>query len=149
MKSTNEKDYDKSNKIKAVSLNRFSKTDYKNLLLDDGDRQKLAQALVDYLCVKFRIPRALVIVTNKPQPHTTGYSGRLKSKTFGFYKPILREITIYNTTAVRKQTVSIKVFADTLLHEFMHHYDTFYLKIKSMHTEGFYKRISDLERKLS
>lgn len=148
MKNTNDKDYEKSNKIESVALNRFSKTEYQKLL-QDGNRQKLAQSLVNYLCGKFHIPSVSVFVTNTPQPHSTGYSGKLKSKTFGFYRPILNTITIYNTTAIRKQTISIKVFADTLLHEFMHHYDTCYLKIQSMHTAGFYKRISDLQSKLS
>ena len=45
--------------------------------------------------------------------------------------------------------MSIKSFADTLLHEFTHHYDTRYLKIESRHTAGFYKRISSLKGNLS
>jgi hypothetical protein len=143
-----DKDYEKSNKIEAVCLNCFSKKEYAALLAD-GNRQRLAQALINYLCEKFHIPMASVFVTNTPQPHSTGYSGKLKSKTFGTYATGLRKITIYNTTAIKKQTISIKVFADTLLHEFMHHYDCEKLKIASLHTAGFYKRISDLQRKLS
>lgn len=146
--NTNNKDYEKSNKIESVSLSRFSKGEYQKLL-EDGNRQRLAQSLVDYLCGKFHIPTAKVIVTNTPQPHATGYNGNLVKKTLGTYKPLFYEITIYNVTAVRKQEISIKVFAETLLHEFMHHYDTCYLCIKSMHTAGFYKRITDLQKKLS
>ncbi|MBQ2441480.1 MAG: hypothetical protein II502_04730, partial [Paludibacteraceae bacterium] len=105
--------------------------------------------LINYLCGKFHIPTASVTVLNKPQPHATGYNGKLKAKTFGVYKTGLMTITIYNQTAIKKQTISIKVFAETLLHEFMHHYDCEYLRIASLHTAGFYKRISDLQRKLS
>ena len=147
MKGSN-KDYEKSNKIEAVALTRFSKKEYQTLLAD-GNRQKDAQALINYLCGKFHIPTASVTVLNKPQPHATGYNGKLKAKTFGFYKTGLMTITIYNQTAIKKQTISIKVFAETLLHEFMHHYDCEYLRIASLHTAGFYKRISDLQRKLS
>jgi len=56
---------------------------------------------------------------------------------------------IYNTTAKTGKSVSIKSFADTPLREFIHHYDTRYLKIKSAHTAGFYKRISSLKGYLS
>lgn len=147
MKGSN-KDYEKSNKLESVALNRFSKVEYQTLLTDCGNRQKNAQSLINYLCGKFHIPNAMVIVTNKPQPHATGYNGNLKKKTLGTYEVYSKTITIYNTTAIKKQTISIKVFAETLLHEFMHHYDTCYLNIASMHTAGFYKRISDLQKKL-
>lgn len=114
--------YTKSNEITSVSLNRFRKTEY-NKLLSDKNRQKDAQTLMDYLCGKFNIPKVRVIVTNTPQPHSTGLNGNLTKKTLGTYKPYSHIITIYNTTAVKKQEISIKVFTETLLHEFIHHYD--------------------------
>lgn len=140
--------YEKSNGITEVRLNRLSSNEYKKLL-SDKDRQKDAQRLVDYLCDKFKISKVSVCVTNKPQPHKHS-SGRLRSKTLGLYIPSKKQIIMYNTTAVRRQTVSINVFADTLLHEFIHHYDFAVLKFSdSPHTAGFYKRISDLKAKLS
>ena len=54
------------------------------------------------------------------------------------------EITsvIYNTTTKTKKTIAIKTFYETLLHEFIHHYDIVGLKLgDSLHTSGFYKRI--------
>ena len=147
MKGSNA-DYEKSNKLVSVALNRFSKKEYESLL-SDSNRQKDAQTLISYLCGKFKIPNARVIVTNRPQPHSTGYNGNLTRKTFGTYEVFSKTITIYNVTAIKKQTISIKVFAETLLHEFMHHYDECYLNINSMHTKGFYMRISDLQKKLS
>lgn len=145
--------YSKSNSIGNVSLKRFSSKEYKNLLAAPEslqERAKAAQKLCDYLCAKFKIVPAKVIVTNRAQPHKTGYSGRLERKTLGTYTTGLRVITIYSATAIQKKTVSIKVFAATFLHEFIHHYDMEYLKLeKTIHCTGFYKRIADLETKLS
>ena len=149
--NTDPKSYAKSNKIETVDYCRFSKVEYKRLLQCDErllNRQLLAQSLCDYLCGKYGIPFVNVIVTDKPQPHATNGS-RLVRKTFGHYKPLHHVITMYNKTAVRKQVVSINTFVNTLLHEFMHHYDMTYLKLSTTpHTAGFYKRIADLKNKL-
>lgn len=143
------KTYEKSNSITEVSLNKFRSTEY-DRLLEDGNRQKDAQALADYLCKKFHLPRVRVFVSNRKQEHSVDGNGRLKSRTYGYYRPSVHSITIYNLTAVKGQVISIKQFANTLLHEFMHHYDMTYLKLDATpHTEGFFKRISDLQEKLS
>lgn len=145
---TKQEIYEKSNAVEKVKLNKFSNELYLNLL-KDGSRQKNAQKLCDYLTECFGIPNVNVVVTNTAQPHSTNYRGTLKSKLYGTYQHATRTITIYNTTAVQKKTVSIKTFADTLLHEFIHHYDFEVLKLGgSYHTAGFYKRISDLKNKL-
>ena len=143
-----QKNYEKSNKIEKVALSKFSKLFYANLLADKN-RQKDSQLLVEYLSEKFGISTPKVVIKETPQPHATNLRGSLKSKTYGTYQVGTETITIYNKTAVRKEQVSIKQFADTLLHEFMHHYDTKYLKIQTIHSAGFYKRISDLKEKLS
>ena len=143
--------YEKSNSIEKVALSRLSKKEYQALLStceSIKDRQKAAQTLCDYLSDKFHISRTKVNTVNRSQPHRTN-SGRLRSKTLGTYNVQTEVVTMYNLTAVKKQPVSIKVFTGTLLHEFMHHYDMKYLKLdNSLHTAGFYKRISDLENKL-
>ena len=145
------KAYEKSNSIEKVALSRLSKKEYQSLLStceSIKDRQKAAQTLCDYLCDKFHIQRTKVNTVNRSQPHSTN-SGRLRSKTLGTYNVQTEVVTMYNLTAVKKLPVSIKVFTGTLLHEFMHHYDMKYLKLdNSLHTAGFYKRISDLENKL-
>lgn len=150
MKRTRKDAYRTSNEITEVALSRFRNTEY-NKLLSDVNRQKDAQDLINYLCGKFHIPSIPVIVSNKQQPHTTDYKGKLRKKTLGTYTYGMNtKITIYNATAIKNQEVSIKTFAETLLHEFIHHYDMSYLKLgSSPHTAGFYKRISDLEKKLS
>lgn len=151
MRNTSETAYKKSNEITEVALSRFSKKEYAKLLTD-GDRQKDSQSLIDYLCGKFHIPSVPVVVVNRPQPHVTGNGGTLRKKTLGTYSSGFfgQKITMYNLTAVKQKEVAIKTFAGTLLHEFIHHYDMAYLKLGcSPHTAGFYKRISDLEKKLS
>lgn len=150
----NEAAYKKSNKKTTVSLNKF-KTVFFDRLLTDKSRRADAQTLVTYLSDKFRIAPPVVCVVESRQPHQTGYSewtGRshLKNKTMGLYNHANATIYIYNRTAIKGEEVSIKAFADTLLHEFMHHYDYYVLKLpKSLHTAGFYKRISDLKTKLT
>lgn len=151
MKAT-DKTYQQSNAITTVALNRFSKKDY-NAFLKASEttfsRQTLAQSLIDYLCKKFKISSPMVVVVNRAQPHSTNLTGRLRRKTLGTYTIGREVITLYNLTAIKKQVVSIKTMLDTLLHEFMHHYDMTYLKLgASIHSAGFYKRISDLDSKL-
>lgn len=143
--------YEISNNITEVSLKRF-KGDYSRDFLKCGttisERTKVAQALVNYLCEKFKIASCIVEVKNKPQLHSTR-NGKLRSKTYGRYYPHKNYIEIFNLTAVKKQPVSIKTMYDTLLHEFMHHYDMTKLNFtESPHTKGFYMRISDLKEKL-
>ena len=110
-------------------------------------RQKAAQNMVSHLSKLYKINTPKVVVTEKPRRS----NGR--GQTYGFYRyngnPAGDTIVIYNTTAKTNKPISIKSFTDTLLHEFTHHYDTRYLKIKSAHTAGFYKRISDLKGHLT
>jgi hypothetical protein len=134
-------DYEKSNSIEKVALSRFDKRYYTNLLNcgeSVAERQKTANELVRYLCGKFNIPYTSVYAANKPY-----------RKCLGLYNVNTRQIVVYNLTAKQHKVVSIKGFADTLLHEFMHHYDHTKLGlIESRHTTGFYKRISDLKEKV-
>lgn len=144
--------YEASNSVTTVDKSRFSKSYVKWLLKADETtrcRQKFAQELVTYLCGKYGIPVARVVVTEKTQPKIMK-NGRLLQKTLGTYTRSKMMITVYNRTAVKKQVVSINTFVDTLLHEFIHHYDISYLKFcDTIHTAGFYKRITDLKEKLS
>ena len=144
----NNNNYEISNKIENVRLNSF-KSVYSESLLNSGDdivkRQKRAENLLNYLCNKFKIADVLLCVTNKPRPRK-GNTMQIN----GCYVVGRDFIIIYNTTAKTNKTVSIKSFYDTLLHEFMHHYDYKVLGLTdSLHTKGFYKRITDLKNKLA
>ena len=88
-------------------------------------------------------------VSNKRQNHVTR-NGKLIKKVYGRYMINLNTIEIFNLTAMTKKPVAIKTMYDTLLHEFMHHYDFTKLKLsESLHTKGFAMRISDLKKKLA
>ena len=139
--------YEISNSIENIHLNSF-KSVYSESLLNSGDdivkRQKRAEILLRYLCVKFKINDVTLCVTNKPRPR----KGRMQIN--GLYVVNKEHIIIYNTTSKTNKTISIKTFYDTLLHEFIHHYDYKVLGLTdSLHTKGFYKRITDLKNKLS
>lgn len=143
--------YEQSNSITEVALKRF-RSDLSHNFLNCGttinERQKVAQTLLNYLCEKFKIASCIVEVKNKPQLHSTR-NGKLRSKTYGRYYPHKNYIEIFNLTAMTRKPVAIKTMYDTLLHEFMHHYDFTKLKLsESPHTKGFYARISDLKEKL-
>lgn len=136
--------YQLSNKINEVCLNKFSK-EYTKRLLSDKNRLTDSINLLNYLCNKFKIPpiKKLVLL-NKPRKK------KGNATTFGYYVINKQEIYIYNLTAITQKEISIKCFYDTLLHEFMHHYDHTKLKLhESLHTRGFYLRITDLKNKIT
>lgn len=145
--------YTQSNAILEVAHGKFNTSTYGTLLADKGNREQSSQALIDYLCDEFRIPHVKVIVADKARKVSMG--GR--KTTHGFIRVakygdrnVSKYINVYNYTAKTMKVVAIKTFTGTLLHEFMHHYDLQYLKLdKSLHTAGFYTRISDLQRKLA
>ena len=147
-----DKVYEKSNSITSVEYVRFSHKEY-NKVLTSGEsvleRQRAAQSLLDYLCEKYKVSRCRVVVRDCAQPSFRNGRGKTLGRytTWGIGK---RLIEVWNLTAKQKKVVSIKVFLDTLLHEFMHHYDMEYLKLgATIHCAGFYKRISDLNQKLA
>lgn len=150
-RSYNMRDYLHSNKVESVSLNRFSKK-WGNSVLELGDnssykvRRCESQNLIDYLCDKFKIQRVGVAIYDIKRPC------KRNGQIHGTYTRIGSgscKIVVYNRTAKRGDIISIKEYFDTLIHEFIHHYDYEVLKLnKSSHTSGFYKRISDLKNKL-
>lgn len=55
-----------------------------------------------------------------------------------------QNILLYARTAKRRQVVAFPTYFRTLVHEFMHHYDWTGLRIESLHTTGFYRRVQDV-----
>lgn len=143
--------YKASNSVEIVTFKSIARAQIERLLACGEsleERQKIAQAYINYLCDKANIPRATVRVVNTPQPHDTNENGRLTSKILGTYTTRKAVITMYNLTAKQRKVVAIKTFIGTLHHEYMHHYDMFFLKFPdSYHTRGFYSRINDLQKK--
>jgi hypothetical protein len=122
---------------------------------DDRERRRIGQMLVDELSAEAGLSRCEVAVADKPQVHE--HDGRrLQSKTYGYYRCWFEDgrvcrarIRIYHRTAVRQQVISPKVFLNTLLHEWVHHYDFDGLRLaRSPHTSGFYARLRALAEAL-
>jgi len=124
-------------------------------LLDAGDdpreRRRIGQMLVDELSRDAALVRCEVVVANRAQVHE--HDGRrVQSRTYGYYRCWFSNgevgrarIRIYHRTAVRQQVISAKVFLNTLLHEWMHHYDFAGLRLdRSPHTTGFFARLREL-----
>lgn len=115
---------------------------------DETDhRQRCSEELLFELDQLAEITPCRVNITNNRQRHKRA-GGRVVYKEYGHYKPREAAIYITNKTAVREQILAAKTFLDTLLHEWMHHYDTHALKLNSIHTSGFYARLAHLKEKL-
>ena len=83
------------------------------------------------------------------------FSGRRpkqgKGEVHGVYttnRDDIHKIRVYALTRKKQQPVASKTAIDTLLHEFMHYYDTVVLGINSIHCKGFYLRLSSLKTAL-
>jgi len=122
---------------------------------DPQDRRRLGQMLIDTLDELAGLPECAVVVADRPQVHE--HDGRrLQSKTYGYYRCRFLDgaitdarIRIYHRTAVRQQVISAKVFLNTLLHEWVHHFDFAGLRLaRSPHTAGFYARLRALAEAL-
>src|SRR3989442_719418 len=126
-------------------------------LLDESTaagRQLKGQRLLDVLDEAAGLPPCKLTVADRPQRHRTP-GRRLELKTCGYYRIAWESATqrghirIYTLTAIRQQVLAPKVFLETLLHEWVQHYDFTGLELdRSPHTSGFFNRIRDLAETL-
>ena len=145
------RNYKKSNKIEQV---HFEPSDQaceicaEILKSSEVDhRQRLSVDLMDELCDLAQIDIVNIKISNAKQYHRKS-KGRVSMRQYGYYRPSSCYIYITNHTAVRGQPLAPKTFLNTLLHEWMHHYDTCKLGLNSIHTKGFYLRLQSLEKQL-
>lgn len=105
---------------------------------DEAGVGRCSQRLVDSLCDAVGLPRIPVRVSGR----------RLVRGKVEYYGFCARNgwMTLYSRTARRNRMVAFKTYLNTLIHEFMHHYDWHSLRIESMHTAGFYQRVGHLYR---
>jgi hypothetical protein len=122
---------------------------------DPKERRRLAQMLVDELGAGAGLTPCEVAIADKPQVHQ--HDGqRLQSKTYGYYRCWFADgrvsrarIRIYHRTARLQKVITPKVFLNTLLHEWVHHFDFDGLRLaRSPHTSGFYARLRALAEAL-
>lgn len=143
--------YSRSNSISQVKLqpSELALSLSSDILLSSeaSKRQQLSEALLDELSDSAGIDVVEVAIADQNQIHRRKGS-RIIMKKYGSYRPSSKTINISNRTAARGQILAPKSFLDTLLHEWLHHYDTYKLKINSIHSKGFYERLNDLKNKL-
>jgi hypothetical protein len=143
--------YERSKGVESIAWREFPLGKGEALaILDEttaSGRQSRGQALLDTLNRAAGLPDCRLTVADRPQQHRTR-AGRLELKTYGYYRIAASgverrgTIRIYNLTAIRRQVLSPKVFLETLLHEWVHHYDFTGLELdRSPHTSGFFARI--------
>ena len=147
----NSRTYLKSNAI--TSTNYQATKDVRQVTLsllkeENASKRELhGQLLLNELSAYFSITPPQLTVRDQPQHHTKK-NGKLYQKTFGTYNS--GNINITNKTAIKQKVVAGKTFLDTLIHEFMHHYDFNILKLsKSLHTTGFFLRMNEIKEKIS
>ncbi len=108
--------------------------------------QRTAQALLNGLVDQLKVPPLKVTVhAARPRDH--------QGELHGLYTPgenaAPGHVAVWMRTAQRKEVVAFRTFLRTLLHELCHHLDYELLKLPyTFHTEGFYKRESDLFHQL-
>jgi hypothetical protein len=109
--------------------------------------ERVSQALLSNLTTRLKVPPVRVkVLTVRP----SGNWGELH----GLYEPAEDStpplITLWMRTVARKQVVAFRTFLRTLLHELCHHLDYELYKFpETFHTEGFYKRESNLLAQLA
>ena len=145
------RNYNKSNRIQTVDfyISKQARRLTGKLLTSSrtANRQALSKALLDELSALSEINPVTLNISDTNQYHKKK-NGKTVLKQYGYYKPDKKYIYINNKTAVRGQILAPKTFIDTLIHEWVHHYDTEALKLNSIHTKGFYERVKDLKTKL-
>lgn len=115
---------------------------------EESSRQELGDLLLDELADLAQIDIVRLKISEARQYHRRS-GGRVVFKQYGYYKPGSKYIYITNRTAVQGKPLAPKTFLDTLLHEWMHHYDHIKLGLNSVHTRGFYERIRSMKEKLA
>lgn len=152
MANSGQANYVRSNAVTTVdvAVNETAKHLARKLLgaVNAADRQRLGEALLDALADAAQIDICALKVSDTRQSHRR-VGGRTVFKQYGYYRPQSKYIYIQNRTAVRGQILAPKSFLETLLHEWLHHYDYQVLKLQSIHTAGFYARLRDLKQRLN
>lgn len=114
---------------------------------DLEERHDLSEQLLDELSDLAGIDVVDFVLVDDNQIHKKR-DGKIVMKRYGSYRVNSKAITIHNRTAARGQILAPKSYLDTLLHEWLHHYDFKKLKLNSIHSRGFYMRLNDLKDKL-
>lgn len=109
--------------------------------------ERICQQLVDGITSGLRVSRVRIELLAVRPADDWGELHGLYTTTYGRQRALIQ---LWMRTAHHKRIVAFKTFVRTLLHELCHHLDYELLGLAdSLHTEGFYKRVSDLFHQLA
>ena len=137
--------YERSNAILDPAIDLTPEMQFQAGILQEAlqaaDRERVRDACQEMLILladAAAIPRPLFRL--KDTAYAKFRRGRAVWKLYGTCDPD-GTITVAFKTAVRRKVFAFLTFFDTLVHEFMHHYDAKKLRlIRSFDTRGFYLR---------
>ena len=118
--------------------------------LQTEDRQlvaRICQQLADGITSELRVPPVRIELLAVRPADDWGELHGLYTTTYGRQRAVIQ---LWMRTAHHKRVVAFRTFIRTLLHELCHHLDYEWLGLAdSLHTEGFYKRVSHLFHQLA
>ncbi|MHC4944069.1 MAG: hypothetical protein ACYTG7_13725 [Planctomycetota bacterium] len=106
---------------------------------------KASQAFTDFLSQIFLVPLKNLSLVDKARPHNRDEQGRVRGELYGSCANE-GNIRVYLRTAARGQPTAFKTFFNTLVHEWVHHYD-FEALGDTIHCAGFYDRVNVIYKK--
>jgi len=101
-----------------------------------------SQRFCNILSSTFLVSEKKISLKDRSRPHSVDGKGRVSGQLFGSCAST-GSILIYMRTAARGQPTAFKTFFNTLVHEWVHHYDFDALK-DSIHCRGFSDRVSSV-----
>ncbi len=137
--------------LPTLSFSEITKKEYKLGRESEDITIQQLQRIADAVCSEFGVVQVSITFEGR-QPHK--HDGkRLKRYQLGVHQRTNfgnSRIKIYKYTAMRQKQRAAKGAISTLLHELCHYFDYNICGLrKSIHTGGFYKRISQLRDMLS
>jgi len=107
------------------------------------DLARACQHMVAVLNRGFDLSRKQIVVRDRPRPHRRR-GGRIVYELHGLCDPE-GPLELYTRTAAHARPVALKTLLNTLLHEWVHHFD-FCSFGESVHCSGFYERLAQVYR---
>ncbi len=109
---------------------------------DPVELHRSSEAILESLNQAFYVGSRPLELCDQPRPHRRNRQGKVVEELHGdcTYGGSIR---VFLRTAVREQPIALLTFLQTLLHEWVHHYD-YQAFGDSVHCGGFYRRLAQL-----
>ena len=150
-----QRDYRRSDEIESLPLpqearlNIWDRVDALEEALGSGNLKRLQAATAEF---SLAVTQAFGVGSVRVQVKSRRPMDRAGAEYYGLTtweegkQPL---IELWMRTRAQKRVVAFKTYMRTLIHELLHHLDYCYLELgETFHTEGFFKRESNLFRQL-